>query len=92
MNDNQQKVLPTPVDWDELYPGRFLKAGEFKGQKVTLRIATVRIEELVGDKGPKVKGVIAFEQTEKQWALNRPTGSACARCSAARCRSGLASA
>jgi hypothetical protein len=74
MNDKQAKVLPVPVDWDELYPGRFLKAGEFKGQKVTLRIASVRIEELIGDKGPQVKGVIAFEQTEKQWALNKTNG------------------
>ena len=26
---NEQKALAKPVDWDELYPGRFLKAGEF---------------------------------------------------------------
>ena len=40
-----QKTLPKPVDWDELYPGRFLKAGEFKGKKPTLTIAAVNIEE-----------------------------------------------
>lgn len=74
MNDSQPKALPVPVDWDELYPGRFLKAGDFKGEKVTLKIATVRIEELVGDTGPKIKGVIAFERTEKQWALNKTNG------------------
>lgn len=68
------KVLPKPVDWDELYPGRFIKATEFKGQKVTLRISEVRIEELVGDKGPQIKGVIGFERTEKQWALNKTNG------------------
>ena len=65
------KVLPKPVDWDELYPGRFLKAGDFKGKPVTLTISEVRLEELVGDKGPQVKGVISFKQTEKQWALNK---------------------
>lgn len=68
------KVLPKPVDWDELYPGRFLKATEFKGQKVTLTISEVRIEELVGDKGPQIKGVISFERTEKQLALNKTNG------------------
>jgi len=68
------KVLPTPIDWDELYPGRFLKAGEFKGKKPTLTISAVKIEELVGDKGPQIKGVISFERTEKQWALNKTNG------------------
>lgn len=68
------KVLPKPVDWDELYPGRFLKAGDFKGKQVTLTISEVRIEELVGDKGPQIKGVISFEKTEKQWALNKTNG------------------
>lgn len=73
MNTNV-KVLPKPVDWDELYPGRFLKAVEFKGKKVTLTMASVVLEELVGDKGPQIKGVIAFKETEKQWALNKTNG------------------
>lgn len=69
-----QKTLPPPVDWDELYPGRFIKAGDFKGKNVTLTIASVRIEELVGDKGPQIKGVIGFEKTDKQIALNKTNG------------------
>lgn len=68
------KALPTPVDWDELYPGRFIKAGDFKGKVVTLTIASVKIEELVGDKGPQIKGVVTFQQTEKHWALNKTNG------------------
>src|SRR5205085_5994632 len=68
------KIFPKPVDWDELYPGRFLKAVDFKGKTVTLKISEVKIEELVGDKGPQVKGVISFERTEKQWALNKTNG------------------
>jgi hypothetical protein len=68
------KKLPKPVDWDELYPGRFLKAADFKGNKVTLRIADVNLEELVGDKGPQIKGVIAFNGTDKQLALNKTNG------------------
>lgn len=70
----QQKVFAKPVDWDELYPGRFIKAGEFKGKKPTLTITEVKIDELIGDKGPQIKGVIAFKETEKQWALNKTNG------------------
>ena len=73
----EQKVFPPPVDWDELYPGRFIKASEFKGKQVTLRISAVRIEELIGDKGPRISGVISFEKTEKQWAINRTNGICC---------------
>lgn len=69
-----EKVLPKPVDWDELYPGRFLKAGEFKGAKVTLRISSVDVEELIGDKGAQIKGIISFEKTDKKLALNRTNG------------------
>lgn len=74
MNTTDIKALPVPVDWDELYPGRFIKASDFKGKKVTMRIASVKIEELIGDKGPQVKGVMGFEKTEKQLALNKTNG------------------
>lgn len=70
----EPRQLPKPVDWDELYPGRFIKAGDFKGKVVTLKITAVQIEELEGDKGKQIKGVIAFEQTEKHLALNKTNG------------------
>lgn len=72
--DNKPKVLPKPVDWDELYPGRFIKAVDLKGQNVTLRISAVDREELEGDKGKQVKGVISFDKTEKKLALNKTNG------------------
>jgi len=71
----QTKTFPTPVDWDELYPNRFIKATEFKGKKPTLTMTTVRIEELSCDTGPKIKGVISFKETEKCWALNKINGT-----------------
>lgn len=70
----QTKTFPAPVDWDELYPGRFLKAADLKGKKVTLKISGVRLEELIGDKGPQIKGLISFERTDKQLALNKTNG------------------
>lgn len=68
------KPLKKPVDWDDLYPGRFLKAGELQGKKFTLTIASVDLYELEGEKGKKVKGVIGFRETPKLVALNRING------------------
>jgi hypothetical protein len=65
------------LDYDALFPGRFVKAGDFKGHDVTLTIANVRIEDLPNDAGGnKVKGIIAFEGKKKEWVLNRTNGEA----------------
>ena len=74
MSAQQPKVLPVPVDWEEMFPGRFMKAADFKGAKVTLTIASVKIEELIGDKGPQIKGIISFDRTEKSLAINKTNG------------------
>ncbi len=66
--------LKKPVDYDELYPNRFAKAGELQGKKVTLTIAGVDLYELEGEKGKKSKGVISFKETPKLLALNRING------------------
>lgn len=70
----QPKVIERPVDWDELYPGRFIKASDLKGKKVTLIMSKVRVEELVGDKGPQMKGIINFDGKDKALALNKTNG------------------
>lgn len=65
------------LDYDALFPGRFVKAGDFKGKDVTLTISNVRIEDLPNDAGGnKVKGIIAFEGKKKEWVLNRTNGEA----------------
>lgn len=71
---NDKRAFAKPVDWDELYPGRFIKAADLKGKNVTLTIASVDLEELEGDKGKQIKGVVGFEKTEKQLALNKTNG------------------
>jgi hypothetical protein len=65
------------LSYDELFPGRFLKASVFKGRDVTLTIRDVRIEELPSETGgTKVKGIIAFEGKKLELVLNRTNGEA----------------
>jgi hypothetical protein len=75
MEDYQPKTLPKPTTYDQLYPGRFLKAGELLGKKVTLTIADVDLEELVGDTGkPQTKCIISFRETPKKLVACKTNG------------------
>lgn len=74
MAAEMKRMFDKPVDFDQLYPGRFMKAGEFAGKKPTLTISAVDLDELEGDKGKQVKGVVSFKETEKQWCLNKTNG------------------
>lgn len=67
-------AIKEAVDFDELYPGRFLKAGEFGGRDVNLTITRVQLDELEGNKGKQVKGVLTFRETPKELVLNRTNG------------------
>jgi hypothetical protein len=69
-----EKTLRKPVSFDELYPGRFLKAADLRGKHVTVRIADIALEELEGEKGAKVSGIIFLHGTDKQIVLNRTNG------------------
>lgn len=60
MSDDEKK----PVSFDELYPGRFLKAGLLGGKKWTLTIKDVGIEELEGTDGKKKKAIVYFRETD----------------------------
>lgn len=74
-NNNEPRRLQKPVDYDQLYPGRFLKAGEFLGKKQGFTISDVDLEELVGDDGkPKVKCILSFEETEKKLVTCKTNG------------------
>lgn len=76
MNDETQtRRRAKPVDFDQLYPGRFIKAGELLGKKVTLTIADVDTEELQGEDGKsKVKATLAFKETEKMHVMCKTNG------------------
>jgi hypothetical protein len=70
----EKRVFKDPVDWDQLYPGRFLKAGEFLGKKPTLTMTAVKLDELEGTKGKQIKGIIHFKEVDKALALNKTNG------------------
>lgn len=62
-------------NFDELYPGRFLKAGLFKGGKPTLTIKDVDIEEMPGEDGkPKIKAVLSFNERPMQLVMCKTNG------------------
>ena len=62
------------MDYDKLFPGRFIKAGEFGGNAVTMTMSAVAIEELPSDKGDQAKGIVSFSETKRKWVLNRTNG------------------
>ena len=62
------------LEWDQLYPNRFLHAEEFRGKDVTLTIASVDLEELEGSRGKQIKVIICFKETRKQWVAPKSCG------------------
>lgn len=70
----EPRKLPKPTVYDQLYPGRFLKAAELLGKKVTLTISDVDLEELEGDDGKRVKAIVSLKETEKKLVLCKTNG------------------
>lgn len=62
--------------YDELFPGRFLKAGLFNGQPVTYTIADIKREELESDRGTEPKIIMAFHETPLQLVLAKVNAEA----------------
>lgn len=76
----------TGLSYDELFPGRFLKAGILKGRDVTLTISSVRIEDLPSEAGgTRTKGILAFEGKKLELVLNRTNGEAIKAMFGSRC-------
>ncbi len=72
---DEPKRLPKPSVFDQLYPGRFIKAGELLGKKVTLTIRDVEMEELQGDDGAKkAKALVSFTESPKMLVLCKTNG------------------
>jgi len=67
-------MVDRPTTFDDLYPGRFLKAGMFKGAKVTMTISDVVREELEGEDGKKHKVLISFRERPLQLVTCKTNG------------------
>lgn len=63
-----------PLSFDDLYPGRFLKAGNFAGKKVTLTIKGADLEELEGEDGVKSKAIVSFVETSRALVACKTNG------------------
>jgi len=60
------------MSFDQLYPGTYLKAGEFEGRAVTLTVKTITREMLSNGSGGEEPAVtVAFAETEKQFVMNK---------------------
>ena len=58
------------LTYDQLFPSRFIKAGEFGGKPVTLTITHVELNDLEGEDGKaETKAIISFKETKRQWVL-----------------------
>lgn len=64
------------LDFDTLYPGRFLKAGHLGGTQQTVRIVAVNQEELEDDKGKAQKVILRFEGKRRTLVCNKTNGLA----------------
>jgi hypothetical protein len=62
-----------PTSYDELFPGRFLKAHECV-DRPTYTIKSVVIETLPTEKGEKDTGIVTFRETPKGLVLNKTNG------------------
>ncbi|MEI6449162.1 MAG: hypothetical protein WCP98_04330 [Actinomycetes bacterium] len=67
------------LSFDELYPGTYVKAGEFNGKPATLTIKSVSREMLSnGTGGEEGAVIVAFAESEKLFVMNK-TNAVCLR-------------
>jgi len=71
-------ALPQPKNFDQLYPGRFLKAGTLDGHKTTVTIAKIEHERLEGEKGVELKAIFTFVGKDMQMVCCK-TNAMCIR-------------
>lgn len=55
------------MDYEKLFPGRFIKSADLSGKEATLEISAVRSEDIDG----KPKAILSFQGTKKEMVMNR---------------------
>lgn len=69
------KTATKPTDFAELFPTRFLKAGDLRGELVTLEITSVDVEPRVSHHGEnRTRAVLSFAGTQRQLEISRING------------------
>jgi hypothetical protein len=69
----------SPVDFDDLFPGRYLKAGQLGDKRPSLTIADVQMESLPDDEGgERMRGVMFFQEIKYALVVNK-TNALCLR-------------
>jgi hypothetical protein len=74
MMPDAPKKHPKPTSYDQLYPGRFIKAAELQGKKPSLTMTDIELEDLEGDDGKKTKCIISFKETQKKLVACKTNG------------------
>lgn len=65
------------MNWEAMFPGKYIKSAEFAGKDITLTIKSVVLEELPDDNGgTKKRGVIYFNETPRALVINRTNATA----------------
>lgn len=60
--------------FDQLYPGRFVKAGDLGTAKPTVEIEDVWLEDLEGERGTERKVIVSFVGRQKRLVLAKING------------------
>ena len=68
--------MTMPQNFDQLYPGRFLKAGHFE-QPRTLTIRHIEHQELEGEKGKETKTIFHFQEERLALVACKTNGICC---------------
>jgi hypothetical protein len=74
MMNEEPKKHAKPTVYDQLYPGRFIKAAELLGKKVTVTMTDVELEDLEGEDGKKTKCIISFKESPKKLVACKTNG------------------
>ena len=73
--------MSDPVHYLDMYPSKYLRESDLKGQDVTLTIDTVSQEKVMraGLKQPELKAVLGFKETDKLLIANKTNGTSIAK-------------
>ena len=66
------------MDYEAMFPGRFLKAADLAGREVTLTVERIEMSDLEEDDGEKKqRGIMRFVGKKKGLLMGRTNGEAC---------------